>query len=621
MNLFKRSLSAILLAVMIITVFAACNGSGKETSSDQSGSASNSSNTQTDDNDIKTTYISKQAVSLLDEGNNPAYRIIRSGEASDTIRQAAMNIYRTAKNNLNIKMSSVDDDNEKQDWLEILVGSTNREESKKAAEILEKYTAGKAADYVICSIDYSVCIIGVTEESTVAAVQYFCDNYLKEGTTEMAGGICEIYNAPAGTEISVCGTTKLSEIKVVRPIYNVGYITELETAKMIDYIREATGYEVEEIKDQVARNDGSYELDQTTVSEHEIIIGNCKRDGVNIIADKEKYEIRIEGNKIYINGGSAYATSVAVTAFTDILKSNTEITDALSVKEGDYKETVKRYDSSTYLNLAWQDEFDGPDFDENIWYMRWDETSYAKNVITGKQPYRGSSKLKNNYVKDSCLVYESIETADAYYGGGQDSRYRFAYQYGYLEISSLHPKGRSFWTAFWMGGINRGMDEYYFTEIDLEEAFGEGTWIQGNTYAWPKSSITKYDSSLQKIHVNNKYYALDERGFWLDFHTYGYWAMDNKSVQFTCDGVSYVTQTIREGAEQMVIDQPLYLRIGATQGANERGGTPSDDPWEWENSSTYYVDWVEIYQLRGMKQYTTDTKDSSGTWYVCRVQE
>ena len=68
----------------------------------------------------------------------------------------------------------------------------------------------------------------------------------------------------------------------------------------------------------------------------------------------------------------------------------------------------------------------------------------------------------------------------------------------------------------------------------------------------------------------------------------------------------------------MVIDQPLYLRIGSTQGANERGGTPSDDPWEWENSSTYYIDWIEIYQLKGMKQYA---KDATGTWRVTRVQE
>ena len=533
------------------------------------------------------------------------------------MKDAALNIYRLAKKQLDIKMSCIDDSTEKGEWLEILVGDTNREESKKAAEILEKYTTGKSADYAICLIDNSVCIVGYSDESVAEGAKYFAETYLKEGTTEMAGGICYTYNAPASASVTICGTDKLKDIKIIRPIYNVGYLTEVETGKLIDYLHESTGYKIEEIKDQVARNDGSYELDQTPVSECEIIIGNCKRDGVNVIADKEKYEIRIEGKKIYINGGSPYATSAAVTVFTDMVKNNKVITDSMSIAEGDYKETVKNYDSSTYLKLTWQDEFEGEDFDP-VWYMRWDETAYAKNVITGKQPYRGSSKLKNNYVKDSCLVYESIETADAYYGGGQDTRDHFAYQYGYLEISSLHPKGRSFWTAFWMGGIALNGDEYYHTEIDLEEAFGEGTWIQGNTYAWPSNTVKKFDPGAKTIHVNNKYYALDERGFWLDFHTYGYWALDNKTVKFTCDGVDYVTQSIREGAEQMVIDQPLYLRIGATQGANERGGTPSDDPWEWENSSTYYIDWIEIYQLKGMKQYA---KDATGTWRVTRVQE
>lgn len=614
MNLFKRSLAVILLAVMMITVFSACNDSGGNTSSTSSNATGSD---QVDADDIRNIYISKQAISLFDADNKPAYRIIRSSECSATVKDAALNIYRLAKKQLDIKMSCIDDSTEKGEWLEILVGDTNREESKKAAEILEKYTTGKSADYAICLIDNSVCIVGYSDESVAEGAKYFAETYLKEGTTEMAGGICYTYNAPASASVTICGTDKLKDIKIIRPIYNVGYLTEVETGKLIDYLHESTGYKIEEIKDQVARNDGSYELDQTPVSECEIIIGNCKRDGVNVIADKEKYEIRIEGKKIYINGGSPYATSAAVTVFTDMVKNNKVITDSMSIAEGDYKETVKNYDSSTYLKLTWQDEFEGEDFDP-VWYMRWDETAYAKNEITGKQPYRGSSKLKNNYVKDSCLVYESIETADAYYGGGQDTRDHFAYQYGYLEISSLHPKGRSFWTAFWMGGIALNGDEYYGTEIDLEEAFGEGTWIQGNTYAWPRNTVKKFDPGAKTIHVNNKYYALDERGFWLDFHTYGYWALDNKTVKFTCDGVDYVTQSIREGAEQMVIDQPLYLRIGSTPGANERGGTPSDDPWEWENSSTYYIDWIEIYQLKGMKQYA---KDATGTWRVTRVQE
>ncbi len=59
----------------------------------------------------------------------------------------------------------------------------------------------------------------------------------------------------------------------------------------------------------VIKTDGSGTLTVTDAAEYEIIIGNCKRDGVSIISDPDKYEIRIEDKKIFLNGGSAHATA------------------------------------------------------------------------------------------------------------------------------------------------------------------------------------------------------------------------------------------------------------------------------------------------------------------------
>ena len=69
MNLFKRSLAVILLAVMMITVFSACNDSGGNTSSTSSNATGSD---QVDADDIRNVYISKQAISLFDADNKPA---------------------------------------------------------------------------------------------------------------------------------------------------------------------------------------------------------------------------------------------------------------------------------------------------------------------------------------------------------------------------------------------------------------------------------------------------------------------------------------------------------------------------------------------------------------------
>lgn len=115
------------------------------------------------------------------------------------------------------------------------------------------------------------------------------------------------------------------------------------------------------------------------------------------------------------------------------------------------------------------------------------------------------------------------------------------------------------------------------------------------------------------VHVNNRMSALDDRGFWMDFHTFGYEWIDNTHVRFTCDGYVYADQQLREGAEQLAYSQPANVIIGYAVGSGNHG-TPTTDPDAWQNTNKFVNDWVYIYQLAGQDLFFP----KNGTWVNVR---
>ena len=157
----------------------------------------------------------------------------------------------------------------------------------------------------------------------------------------------------------------------MRPIYNVSYLTQLETEKLCDLLYEKTGYDVPIVHDNVSKNNPDPNqrggiLEKTTATEYEIIIGNCDREVVKQPKVADYYEIRIEDKKIYLNSGSPYATTMAVSEFIKMVESNDTIDSNMSVSNANYRQVLKDYDSKTYYRPTWYDEFNGTEIDEKI---------------------------------------------------------------------------------------------------------------------------------------------------------------------------------------------------------------------------------------------------------------
>ena len=595
MKILKRSLLIVLCLVFISTLFSSCKSGGGDSS------------------DVEV-EISTADINFVDADGEAVYRIVRA-DGDEDLSSHASTIIKAIKSKFNVSTKNVTDAEEKGDFAEIVLGESNREVTKKAKQLLNTETNGRRDDFVICSIGNDIAIYGGSLEATIAAIKYFADTYI---TGEViTGGIHYANKSDANyTDVSLAGNTRLSDFKLVTPIYNTSYITELQITELLGTIATKTGYSITRLDDNVASktgniNDGSGTLTPTEANEYEIIIGNATRDGVKTFKDYNTYEIRVEGKKVFLNGGSPYATAMAVSEFAKLINNSTAISADNNVLSGDYNTALKNYDLSTYYRPTWTDEFDGADIDYSKWYVAWDETvSYYSGPANGKGQYRGSSKYKNNYVKDGLMYQVAVEDTLNYYGGLFNTNEIMNFLYGYLELSTIHPKGMGFWSALWTCSKPEAYDEwreaYYFSETDLDECYGEGTYAFGNVFAWPTEYGKPYldipEGTTGAICVSNRKSCEDDRGYYLDFHTFGFEWLDNTHVRFAVDGEVYVDYMLRDGPETLAYSQPQYLILSLSCGSGNHG-EPTTDPVEWEKYNKFIADWVHIYQKKGQKLY------------------
>lgn len=610
MKKFARIICLLIAVSLTVAMFGGCGG--------DSGNDSGSKPMVNVDE-----VISKADISFIDADGDSTYRVVRPDAGGELYGESAKTIFQAIKNVCGVTARNVSDTEDPEGYAEILIGNTNREASQKAYQVLEAKGSGRVSDYVICSIGDDIAIVANSDDALKKAISHFCNTYIK--TEVITGGINDVYALKDSySDIKIFGMTTLSKIDIVRPIYNVSWITQSETDKIIEFLTEKTGYKLDLVNDQIAsknyinnpnaQSDGSGTLTPSTPGEYEIIIGNCVRDGVKVLSNLDEYEIRIEDKKIFLNGGSPYATAMAVSEFLKLLQNNTEITASASVTSGNYQEAIKSYDNATYYKPTWFDEFSGTQIDETKWNIHWGEACYTKNELTNKQGYRGNKELKNNFVKDGKLYYVGIETEDSYYGGLLTTRDTMDYKYGYIELSNIHPNGVGFWVALYpiSGGVHLPEGTLYTQETDVDECYGNGgNWCYQNTFAWPTNECKNLlGDEAKTVHVRNDFYCKDDRGLWMDFHTFGYNWISNKHVQFTVDGYITFDQKLEDPAEQIAYSVPANLRLANSVGSQQHGAEPSGSK-AWEESSSYINDYVYIYQLKGHELWVND---GEGSW-------
>ena len=347
--------------------------------------------------------------------------------------------------------------------------------------------------------------------------------------------------------------------------------------------------------------------DSTAVADYEIIIGNANRDGVKTDLSANAYIIKAEGNKLYVNGGSANALIAAIKTLEGHIGTGKEISDTYFV---DFE--YSGGDFSATLALAFSENF-SYDFTGAInnnaspYKSDWTQTYFTDLDNTTTSVKNGSLILKGESYTD-----ENGETA---YRGGEVNTKEY-YSYGYYEIKAKVNSSTGICPAFWLCGSRDSASKIEY-EIDVFECFGKtpdiikGTLLAHN---YPNGSTDGKESSEHNFiynrlsgdlapinnytdNFNNTFF----KGDWgNDFHTYG---LDLKpdSITWYIDGKAVLTAKPSEVCGgKYIFNEPMRVRLTCYAGRDVNSpmtGLP-DETTDWENGNSLVVDYLKIYQYK-----------------------
>ena len=581
-----KKLFSIVLCLLLMLSFLACGGESKKE----------------DDKSVNNNQaeISREDIVYLDASGESVYTIIRPAEGEMEEGACTSLIFKQLKEKLGISVRNTSDENTGTDVYEILVGATNRPESAQALQILDTKTGARYNDYIICSIGKKIVINAYNAEVLYEACKYFADNFLvKEG---VKGGIEYTYAKPGEWKTYTVNGVNIGKFSIVRPHYNTSQLTQVEIDALVDSVYKATGYMLKVKEDAY-----------TQESDYEIVVGNTNRSGVEKLTDSDLYNVKIADKKVYLNGGNTYSTAMAVSEFAKLCEGGT-VTEASSVKNGSYSATyTAKYDTSKTYRPVWADDFEGNEVDTTKWDII-DEEYTKKDDTTGKSGQNGKRAWRK---PENVLIYDgyfhSVFTQDDgnYYSGTLRTYTTMTFKYGYVEMSSITPKGSGFWSTLWMSSANVKENTFqsgYSMEVDIAENFGNAAVTDANAHVWPKgvgTSLGYEHRSFDDVRANESKYSVQKTDGKLlseDFHTFGYlWTEDY--IAFTADGKIYCDLNLNEpGFEDYkaaYTENLVNLRLAGTAGFCNCPLPMEATDEEWANTNQFIVDYVHLYQLDG----------------------
>ena len=420
--------------------------------------------------------------------------------------------------------------------MEINIGITNRPDAQKVYDNLANENASNAKDFIVEKHGDIIYVIGISQDALSLAIDFFINKFCVDTTCAIREDYSFTYNYEYTDKekYSFGNGVSIGDYKIITPKYNMSYIVGKEVITLAEVILER-GYSIPNV------TDGEKEY------EYEIIIDSCNRQGVTKITDPDEYHIKFTDKKVYINGGSSEATSIAVKRFCDMVKSG-EKTEANADIKGSYNETSNNY-AGLYTATV-KDDFDG-DHLSNIWnnwaYPSTPEvyTSDDKKTVFNNFRDHRNVTLKNGmlymkaYIGDT-TVNNGVTTHNIY-TAKMDTSKNFWYQYGYVEFSAKAIKGSGLGSTFWTHGDATKVGNLY-CEFDFPEFYGNSIYYRACPLAWKvveENGVVKNKSGIyfgdEEMRGNNIYTLENNETFSETFHTYGL-EWDKDWYRFIVDG-------------------------------------------------------------------------------------
>lgn len=573
-----KKASIFLICILIISFFSCCNN--KKNNTDV-----NSDNVTIVDADK---LFTDTDIGFTDKNGNPKYRIVRPADCSDELSKAISDLRAGIKENFGVGLYNVSDDNSEEEF-EILVGDTNRSESKLCINYVNSVLGGRYNDYIVGTVGNKLVISGNCDAAVINAINKFVKSFGEDG--KLKGGLI-LENRTEGDflKASVCGKPIL-DYKIVRPHYNSSYITQIQLNELCEFCENKLGY-----------SKTIYDDAYLTVSPYEIVVGNTDRGGEKV-KDYDTFYIKAEKGKVFINGGNAQSVAAGVSEFIKMLENG-------GIEEGFYKEFdtaeyVAKLDHRNYYTVKWFDEFDGDTIDTTKWKNGQD--GFFDTGVGGKIRCRDTDP-QFVFQENGLLYMQGHQDDEHYYGAMIQTPHKLAFKYGIIESSEIIPHGDGFWIALYLE--SSGIEPTYMKhEIDINEMFGNANVIAANLHLWPTQEgkdLGYAHTSLDKDYSNKKKrFSLDGRTFNEDFHNYGcIWTPE--MISFTCDGEIYFEFDIT--SDQLYTEayttHSTYIKLGYNiGGADNPLSVLNATEEQWQNSSALITDNIYIYQLEDGNSY------------------
>lgn len=461
-------------------------------------------------------------ISLMDNYDS-RFRIVYSKDVTITQKQ----IINTMKKKMvdifeaDVRSNSdVTDEYEEVEY-EILIGRTDRAESKKAYNELTSYRANNGKDFIIRMDGTKLVIAANTDYALQLALDYFMENYCKTDKDSVPSNLNYV-SRPKLSTIVIDGKNIASF--TIRTQKYPSLMTVKAAEALAEYIVDKTGYNLKIEKD-------------TKTTANEILVGLTTRSGISenvfkaesldflfgkngTIYNNEDYNIFVDSGKLFIETGSDYATSHAVIKLIDELQKNTTLSKTFTLKGsyskgeysllGDYAYTWgdEFFTSSgtTFSKKNWKLMDKGYMEDEGCWYTKTDPYYLASKasledddpsndfggpwVVASNPAYmqEGTSRnlAENAVIRNNVLVQTAKKSVNGYTGNVICSDGRMEFRYGILESRIMAATANGSSACFWTRTKDSGGGTV--NEIDIFENFGTDS-LRPNLHTWGATHI------------------------------------------------------------------------------------------------------------------------------------
>ena len=335
----------------------------------------------------------------------------------------------------------------------------------------------------------------------------------------------------------------------------------------------------------------------------EILVGLTNREAEDSPArslSANSYYLAFDGKKLHIVADNELSMLYAIYTLM-----NDHMTDKGIDLNGNFNEVVtlndaqlafirERSDAAKYIGLAdtldeedkthgdykliWSEEFSDSSIDKKVW-------NYEYGYIANNELQGYTDREKNAFLNHDCLVIQALEEKYKEFGytsARLNTKGKFNFKYGYIEMRAILPEGKGIWPAFWMMGESGGWPAC--GEIDIMEMVGGGAeddHIYGTIHY---GTTNPYNH--QQMSGNTQSKADLSEGF----HTYGLEWTDKK-ITWYLDGVKYYSCGINADGFEM-FRQNYFIIINLAVG----GDWPGSPDKTTEFPQQYVIDYIRVYQ-------------------------